>query len=211
MTRGDANDMADLQFSLDGRAVPVDSVDALRDAVCELLPWLDEEPHAGIHPLSGISPGDGEGYVSRRSRLTLRLPNHRLEEAKSLAGRSLALGGHTIVPQRPVVRELSYSPVIYAKFVAMMPAADTPVAEDAFLAACEAALATLGIGPKLICGKARRAHVPGGMLSGFSLMVYDLDRETNLRLQHEGLGLERRRGCGIFIPHKSGAAVGTIE
>jgi len=176
-----------------------------------VLPWLDDEPHAGIHPLSGISPGEGEGYVSRRSRLTLRLPSHRLEGAQSLAGRSLVLGGHTIVPQRPVVRELSYSPVIYAKFVAMTHAADRPVAEDAFLAACEAAFAALGIGPKLICGKAQRARVPEGILSGFSLMVYDLDHETNLRLQFEGLGLERRRGCGIFIPHKSGAAVGTIE
>ncbi|MEK7361238.1 MAG: type I-MYXAN CRISPR-associated protein Cas6/Cmx6, partial [Pseudomonadota bacterium] len=32
--------------------------------------------------------------------------------------------------------------------------------------------------------------------------------EHSLRMQATGLGAERKLGCGLFIPHKSAAAVG---
>ena len=59
-----------------------------------------------------------------------------------------------------------------------------------------------------LVGKARRSVGREGEWRGFSLMIAGLDAPTSLRLQHRGIGGERGRGCGIFVPHKSVAAVG---
>jgi hypothetical protein len=38
-------------------------------------------------------------------------------------------------------------------------------------------------------------------------MLHALSPEQSLRLQQHGLGPQRLLGCGIFVPHKSAAAV----
>jgi CRISPR-associated protein Cas6 len=119
----------------------------------------------------------------------------------------LCLAGHEIVPGHLSRRELRETPVIYAKFVAMRPASDTPIDEVDFHAACQSEFERLGIRPKMICGKPQRLRTSDGLLSGFSLMLYELESEANLRLQYEGLGVGRSHGCGIFVPHKSGTAL----
>ena len=35
-----------------------------------------------------------------------------------------------------------------------------------------------------------------------SLMLADLALEESMLLQEHGLGLERKLGCGLFLPHK---------
>jgi CRISPR-associated protein Cas6 len=210
----DSLEVVDLHFPLSGRAVPLDYADALWEAIGAALPWLETDPLAGIHPLYGLSPGEGEWYISRRTRLILRLGRESAAAAAAeLKGASLQVGSHRIELGAAAVRELVYSTVIYSKFVAVEPAsaAGEAISEDAFVAACRAQCDALGMRPRLVCGKARRAQTPAGLLSGFSLMLYDLEREEILRLQSEGLGVERKRGCGIFIPHKSGASVRDIE
>lgn len=206
-------EVVDLQFALHGRAIPEDYADALWGALSAALPWLAEEARAGIHPVYGLSPGSGEWYLSRRSRLVMRLPRQRAEAAQALVGAHLSLGGLTVEVGGAAVKELTELPVIYAKFVALTPPDPTgaPIGEAAFLTACQAQFAALGILPKFICGKAQRTATPAGLLSGFSLLLTGLDAAANLRLQQEGLGIERKRGCGIFIPHKSFAAVATLE
>jgi hypothetical protein len=54
---------------------------------------------------------------------------------------------------------------------------------------------------------ARRGVAAEGEWHGFSLKVHGLEVDTSLRLQQEGLGGERKRGCGVFVPHKSIVAV----
>jgi CRISPR-associated protein Cas6 len=210
----DSLEVVDLHFPLSGRAVPHDYADALWEAVGTALPWLAADPLAGIHPLYGLSPGEGEWYISHRTRLILRLGRESAAVAAAeLKGASLQIGSHRIELGAAAVRELVYSTVIYSKFVAVEPAsaAGEPISEDAFVAACRAQCDALGIRPRLVCGKAQRAQTPAGLLSGYSLMLYDLEREEIQRLQSDGLGIERKRGCGIFIPHKSGASVRDIE
>lgn len=207
----DQQEIVDLQFALSGRTAPLDYAELLWQGLREALPWLEDDVLAGVHPISGLSSGEVEWYLSRRSRLTLRLARHRTDAAAALGGTRLSLAGHEIALGQPTVRTLAYTPVIYAKFVAMGLAGDAPISEDAFLAACQEEFARRGIQPKAICGKAQRVRTSAGLLSGFSLMLYDLEQEANLQLQYEGLGSERKRGCGIFIPHKSGAALGTLE
>jgi len=51
--------------------------------------------------------------------------------------------------------------------------------------------------------------ISGRVLDTFSLMLHALPEEQSLRLQRCGLGPHRLLGCGIFVPHKSAAAVGS--
>lgn len=202
-----SRDVVDVQFALQGDAVSQDYADALWLAVRAVLPWLADDAHAGIHPLSGVSPGENVWYLSRRSRLTLRLRREQVAAAQLLAGARLRLADSEVeIGAAPQVRELQVTPVLYAKFVAVGLAAEAD-----FLAACRAQLAAQGMTPNLICGKAQRARTADGLLSGFSLMLLGLDKEQNLAVQCAGLGGERKRGCGIFVPHRSTTAVATLE
>jgi hypothetical protein len=65
----------------------------------------------------------------------------------------------------------------------------------------------LAIGGERVCGKRHSMVVSGGVLNTFSLMLHALAPEQSLRLQQCGLGPHRLLGCGLFVPHKSAAAV----
>jgi len=204
--------IVDLQFALRGHAVPPDYADELWGAVREVLPWLETDPLAGVHPLSGLSPSAQGWYLSRRSHLTLRIARDQAAAAQALVGARLQLGESILEVGAAQMRELARAPVLQAKFVVFSPPSKAVVtAEEDFLAACLEALASLGVPPRLICGKPQRASTPDGDLTGFSLVLLDLKADAALLLQRHGLGGERKRGCGIFIPHKSMAAVGTLE
>lgn len=200
--------VVDMVFGLRGRAVALDHADRLWRGLHSALPWIEAEEGAGVHPLAGVSRGDGEMYLTRRARLTLRLPRHRGDDARMLVGARLDLGGEVEVEVAEVaegamVRPLVSAKVLYSPFVTM---GETD--EGRFLATCREQLAAAGIAGELVCGKARRAMGEHGGWSGFSLMVHGLGAEESLRLQRQGLGGERKRGCGIFVPHKTVAAVG---
>jgi hypothetical protein len=79
-------EMVDVVFELEAGTVAPDHADALASALRQALPWLDDEPRAGILPLSGLGRGDGLSYVGRRSRLVIRMPIHRSAGADSLCG-----------------------------------------------------------------------------------------------------------------------------
>lgn len=204
-------EVVDVQFALAGQRIPLDHADALWLALCEQLPWLATEPLAAVHPLAGLSPGEDCWYLSRRSRLTLRLAAEQAPKALALVGATLTIGDAAVQVGAATQRALQAMPVLYAKFVSYGGATDEPIDEAAFHAACRAELAALGMSPRLLCGKARRARTATGLFSGFSVMLLDLSEEQNLTIQRQGLGDERKRGCGVFVPHKSMAAAGTLE
>jgi CRISPR-associated protein Cas6 len=100
------------------------------------------------------------------------------------------------------VRELLPWGTLYAHLVAADGAAD----ELEFLRDVDAQLQTLGVRGRAICG--RRQVLAADDLQGFSLMVDGLSAQDSLCLLQAGLGRHRRLGCGLFVPHKSAAAVG---
>jgi CRISPR-associated protein Cas6 len=199
--------MVDLQFALQGRSVPLDYADALWQAIRASLPWLDNEALAGVHPLYGLSPGRGEWYLSRRSHLDLRLPHERVPDARALAGAQLDLAGVSIEVGKVTEKAITHTPVLYSKFVTLAPAASGLPDEALFYADCLEELCRLELKPhSVLCGKRQIAQTSQGTLHGFSLMVTGLDEAAALCLMKHGLGIERKRGCGIFIPHKSNPA-----
>ena len=196
--------MVDVVYALDGATLGDDHACALSHAVRQVLPWFDDEPEAGILPISGLARGDGLRLVGRRSRLALRLPLCRSASADSLVGAQLDLDGIMLTVGACSVRPLFPARgVVYSHFVAV--GADD---EIDFLARCESLLAARGLKPQLITGKARELRLAEYLVRGFSLMLHGLGSAESLALQEAGLGGHRALGCGIFIPHKSVAAVG---
>jgi CRISPR-associated protein Cas6 len=68
-------------------------------------------------------------------------------------------------------------------------------------------LAGLAVRGERVCGKRQSMQVSGREVTTFSLMLHALAPDQSLRLQQHGLGVNRLLGCGIFVPHKSAAAV----
>ena len=59
-----------------------------------------------------------------------------------------------------------------------------------------------------VTGRARRMHSAAGEVHGFALMLHGLKRAESVAIQETGLGRHHLLGCGLFVPHKSIAAVG---
>ena len=66
--------LVDMVFPLNGHSLPRDSAPALRAALQREMPWIDQEPLAGIHPLKLVPGNEAEALLSQRTRLLLRLP-----------------------------------------------------------------------------------------------------------------------------------------
>lgn len=197
-----SREIVDVVFSLRGDTVAPDYADLLLQALLARLPWLADEEAAGVHGLSGVSPGVRVLNLSHRAKLTLRLPSDRVDAARALTGADLDLGGMVEVG-RATVRPLTPFKTLYSAFVTVGEAD-----EAAFFGICSAELKAAGIVAELICGMPRHGAAGSDRWHGFSLMLHGLSEEHSLWLQREGLGFERKRGCGIFVPHKSIAAVG---
>ena len=199
-----SRDMVDVVFELDAGTVEHDHAEALAVALRRALPWLADEPRAGILPLSGLSRGVGRHFVGRRSRLVIRMPIHRSTSADCLCGSALDLGGEPLGIGRCSLRPLlPVTEVVHSHFVSY----GTPD-EIEFLAACRAELAERRLGGEPVTGRARRVQTGTGEVHGFALMLHGLKRAESVAIQESGLGQHRLLGCGLFVPHKSIVAVG---
>lgn len=200
-------EVIDLAFALDGQRIAHDYADRLQHFLASALPTTSSSAPYGLHPLSGLTPEDETERIlllSRRSRLILRLPALLLEAGLALSGYEIDLGAGPLRLGKGQERPLFAASVLYCSFVHF-----GPEDEAGFLIAAEHALAELDIRTRLLPGKARRFLAQGSSLPGFSLMLHGLDEEQSLRIQTVGLGTHRAWGCGLFVPHKSVAAVGT--
>jgi CRISPR-associated protein Cas6 len=196
--------MVDMVFPLAGHSLPRDHAQALQQALQQALPWLTGEPQAGIHPVKLVAGGESQALLSQRTRLLLRLPRERVAPAQALAGKRIEVGGCTVQLGTPHLRELLPHTTLYAPAVAA-PGAD----EGAFMQAVAGELQALAVRSQTVCGKRSSRQLQGQTLTTFSLMLHALSLADSLRLQEQGLGPHRLLGCGIFVPHRSAAAVGS--
>jgi CRISPR-associated protein Cas6 len=190
-------------FPLEGKALPRDHAQALQHALAEQLPWLRNDAGAGIHPLKLVSGPESLALLSQRTRLILRVDANRLDELKALCGVELDVSGHALRLGAVHLRALQPLATLYAYRVAAV-SAD----ESEFMQAMEAELTALSIAGERVCGKRHSLRVDGLDMTTFSMMLHGLAPEQSLRLQQHGLGPHRLLGCGLFVPHKSAAAVG---
>ena len=81
------DNIVDVLYAIECRCLPLDHAHALSQALLNALPWLPNEPQAGIHLIHVAESGNGWYrpedpdnevlVVSRRTRMALRLPKER--------------------------------------------------------------------------------------------------------------------------------------
>jgi CRISPR-associated protein Cas6 len=202
------DDIVDLSFKLDCKCLPNDHAWELSLAVQEKLPWLAEDPRAGIHMIHGAESMNGWNrpeepdsliHLSRRSKMTLRVPGLQVGKALELEGSMLTIGGNELNLGKATVKLLSVYEVQFSRHV--MTSAE--VDEEAFLQQAVEELKAIDIPPrKLLSGKTQTFATPDGEITTRSLMVADLEPLEAVRLQETGIGDGRMLGCGLFVPHK---------
>ncbi len=192
----------DVVFPVNGSSLPRDHAQALQSALCHQWPWLASEVQTGIHSIKLVPGTLPQAMLSRRTKLLLRVPIHRAPELLATAGIDLVVAGQPMNLGTPHTRELLPHATLYAYNVA-----GASADEVTFMTEITRELAELGIGGERVCGKRQQISHASGTLSTFSLMLHALVPEQSVRLQCLGIGSHRLLGCGIFIPHKSAAAV----
>jgi CRISPR-associated protein Cas6 len=211
------DDVVDLVYRINCRSLPLDHAHSFSTAIRDHLSWIDEEERAGIHLIHGAESGNGWMrpddasnellHLSHRSRMTLRVPKHRIEDAHSLSGRKLDIDGHSLEVGKANVKLFSTLPTQFARYV-VVPEGLGQEDEEAFMAYAVEQLRELGIKVrKLLCGRGHAIRHPDGDVRTRSLMLADLDVEEAVTLQQQGIGGHRTMGCGLFIPHKGIRAV----
>ncbi len=207
-----AENVLDLQFAIRCKSLPVDHAWALSNAIQQALPWFATESQAGLHLIFVADSGNGwerphgSGevlYPSRRTKLILRLPRERIEDAMALSGQRLQVGGSEIEVGEGVAHPLSATNTLYSRYVAVTKSGQS---EEEFVAQQVAELKAAGLSfKKLLCGKETRFTLPDGELLTRSVLIADLSFADAVRLQEIGVGPHALQimGCGLFIPHKA--------
>ncbi len=208
------DEIQDLSFRIRARCLPVDHAHALSCAIRRALPWFEAELDAGLHLIhvaeSGngwYRPADSEAevlHLSRRTRLRLRLPKTRLDDARALRGARLNIGGHEICIGDATARPLSSLTTLFSRYVTT----EENESESEFVQHSVALLQDMGVRVrKFLCGRQSSFAFPEGKIFVRSVMLSDLEVSDSVLLQQQGLGPGRKLGFGLFLPHKGIKAV----
>ena len=201
----------DVSFAIQCKKLPIDHAWALSQAVIGALPWLADEPLAGIHTIHVAESGNGwerpddptQQFLlpSRRTRLSLRLPKHRLTDAQQLVGKTLVIADETVHVGEAKLKTFTPTSTLFARYVL----SHTAENEQAFLQRMANAILQVAHCKikKMLCGKTHTLATTQGTLHTRHLMLADLEQEASIHLQQYGLGEGRKFGCGLFLPHKS--------
>jgi len=208
--------VVDVHYKIDCKQIPTRHAWELSQALYKALPWIKDEPEVGVHQIHGAEsgngwnrPADGELiYLSKRTRMHLRIPKSRVDEAVKLVGQTLNVKDCTVVVGKMITKQIDPFSTIFSRYVTVSPGMD----ESDFLNWIVDELKERGIqARKLLCGISHEIEAENGIIETRSLMIADLDKVTSVALQEVGLGLHRHLGCGIFIAHKGIKAVGETE
>ena len=203
--------VVDLLFSIDCKVLPVDHAHALSVAIQQALPWFAEDDIAALHIIHGADSGNGWErpeaandiiYLSRRTKLVLRVPAARIDDAMALCGQELDVAGNPMKVLKASKRLLEVCTSLYSRHVAAEPGED----EERFLQRIINELRGMSLRfKKILCGKEHRLNTPQGELVTRSLLVAELSFDDAITLQERGVGAKshKKLGCGLFIAHKT--------
>lgn len=207
------DDVVDIAYRINCKQVPTTHAHELAQALYAALPWLQQESEAGIHQIHGATsgngwyrPADGELiHLSKRARMTLRVPKARVDDAKKLIGQTLNVAGNSVEVGKAEIKLMQPLETLFSRYVVVPEGYD----ENAFIQWVVDELKQRDIHiRKLLCGISHTISTPDEAFETRSVMLADLDKSTSLGLQEQGLGPHRHYGCGIFMPHKGIKAVG---
>jgi len=214
------DDVVDVGFKVISKSLPLEHAHELYEALKGIMPWLEDESLVGIHQIHGAESGNGWTrpedaenellYLSRRARMYIRTPDHRLDEIKSLTGQILDIAGHQLELGSSIIKPLSTQSEQFSRYVIVEEGEEN---ESDFLQRVVSELNQLLETKvrKIMCGKPHTIRLPDETISTRSIMVADLEPEIAVKLQQQGVGRGRQYGCGLFLPHKGIKAVGETE
>ncbi len=206
----------DVSYKIDCKQIPTSHAWELSQALYAALPWIKEEPEVGVHQIHGAAsgngwerPADGELiHLSKRTRMLLRVPVSRADDAAQLVGETLDVAGYPVTVGKMTARPIDPFSTIFSRYIVL----DEGMTEDEFLQWVVDDLGSRGLqARKLLCGIGHEFEANGRKIITRSLMIADLDKSASVALQEVGIGLHRHFGCGIFVPHKGIKAVGETE
>ena len=193
-----------MHFGLHGRSLPVDHGWLLYQELLRLAPWLADENGVGIHPVAGADNGMDELILSHRAKLMVRCPAGKIPALQTaLTDREISLHGGILAIGASKIRRLTLHTPLYAHIVTTGSRDEAGFTRDII-----ALLDRMGISSRFICGRPQKIFDGAVETVGYSLLLHGLPLANALRVQQEGLGTNRKLGCGIFIPHKSITAAG---
>nr|VFJ91826.1 MAG: CRISPR-associated protein Cas6, subtype MYXAN [Candidatus Kentron sp. H]VFJ92867.1 MAG: CRISPR-associated protein Cas6, subtype MYXAN [Candidatus Kentron sp. H]VFJ99673.1 MAG: CRISPR-associated protein Cas6, subtype MYXAN [Candidatus Kentron sp. H] len=207
--------MLDYAYRIQCHNLPVEHAYLLAEAIRAILPWISDEPSVGIHSIHVADSGNGwirptgENcknllYLSRRTRLVLRLSNDLISKAQNLEGATLIIDGNTLVVEKGKEKPLLPSSTLFARYIVM----EEHDEETQFVSYLVNQLQHLNISPrKILCGQSHAIPTPKALIHTRSALIAELNPAESLRLQQSGIGPNRQLGCGLFIPHKDIAPV----
>lgn len=194
--------IVDLSFSVSGSTLPADHGYGLYSALIQHQQALREQPWLQVQTICGIPDSKGKIFLTRKSKLRLRVPFDQIPLVLPLAGKELSIGDHAIQLGIPQIFPLRPSSHLKARLVTIKGFTEP----DLFLAAAQRQLANLGVDGTLkvrlnLEGKPDRKTIKIQRYSivGFGLEVSGLSEKDSIQLQEHGLGGKRRMGCGIFV------------
>jgi CRISPR-associated protein Cas6 len=186
-----------------GTKLPRHYAQALHAALVDRQPWIASDERLAVLPLKLAGTVGEQAMLSPRTRLVIRADRVRELDLRALGDSSLMVGAHQIQLGTAHSRDLQAHATVYAYRVAAV-SAD----EIAFMAGVEKTLTDMGVTGHCVCGKHQTLQLDGEDIHTFSVMVHGLNPAHSLLLQARGVGPLRGLGCGVFVPHKSAAAVG---
>ena len=212
------NDVVDISYKLDCKTLPIDHAQALSDAIHSALPWFGEEELTGLHLIhvaeSGngwMRPEDTENEVlclSKRTRMTLRIPKHRIDDANQLTGQALDIDGHPLTVKEGTSKTLSVLPTMFARYILT----EQHIDENEFLQQMVDVLRAMEIPvTKIMAGRQHKMRMKEDDIYLRSLMVAEMTAENAFKLQKHGIGEGRKFGCGLFMPQKGISAVNSDD
>ena len=207
------DNVVDLLFSIHCKSLPLDHGHSLSLAIQNIMPWISNEPQAAIHQIHvaesshGWHRPDGDSAIllpSRRTRLILRMPVHRIADCRQLEGEKLDIEGHELIVKACKTRPLSRLTTLMSRYITT----SREEADEQFTARLLGHLQEQGIVVKKMLSGLMVAHNgPEGEIVTRKLMLAGLNREHSLHLQQHGLGNLMLMGIGVFLPHKGIDAV----
>ncbi len=208
--------VVDLSYRIDCRQIPTCHAWELSQSLYDALPWVKDEPEVGVHQIHGATSGNGwerppDGeliHLSKRTRMQLRVPKSRVEDARELVGSTLDVAGYPVTVGDMTAKSIDPFTTIFSRYIVLSPG----MSEDDFLQWVVEDLKARDIeARKLLCGIGHAFEANGETVETRSLMIADLDKASSVALQEIGIGPHRHMGCGIFVPHKGIKAVGETE
>jgi CRISPR-associated protein Cas6 len=186
----------DLAFRLIGTTLPVDHGYALYSAINRLVPALHDAKPIGLHPVRGWYAGEGTLLLMPSSRLILRLPDARIREFLTIAGKTLDVDGHHLRVGVPETRLLRPAATLYARLVTIKGFMEPTT----LLEAAARQIQAMELVAALHVGERRTLRIRDTQVVGFEVTATGLTPVDSVQLQAIGIGGRRRMGCGVFVP-----------